>query len=228
MFRHAGIPASKPVGAGEAGASGGSVNPAVRVIGTQDFGLAWLATGWKHGRRMSMMFSRSCGVAAALAMVMLPAILQAADEGIEHITALTEKKGLPITLKGSESITTRASFKPPIEFTVVAKTDSTNIRIGYAATQVIFNWEVIPTELRVDGGPVGSVNKPGAGSIPTNKYVNLRFVVTPGKQSIFVDDQLRFEQEGDFSKVDNPISVRSMQSRVTVKSIRVKTPKETQ
>jgi hypothetical protein len=43
-------------------------------------------------------------------------------------------------------------FEAPVEFTIVAKTDSTN-RTGYAADQVMFNWELDPRQLRVDGGP---------------------------------------------------------------------------
>lgn len=170
-------------------------------------------------------FPRVCGVVAVLALSTFSSVLRAADEGVEQITALTEKKSTPVTLKGNESIATRASFKPPVDITFVVKTDSTNIRIGYAAKEVIFNWEDGPTELRVDGGPANGKHKAGAGGVPTNRYLNIRWVVTPQKQSIFVDDQLRYEHEGDYSKIDNPITVRAAHgSKVTVKSIKVKAP----
>ena len=68
-----------------------------------------------------------------------------------------------------------------------------------------------------------SRHKAGAGLIPTNKYVTIRWLVTPKKQSIFVDGQLRFEHSGDYSLIDNPLSVfPAAGSEVTVKSIKVK------
>ena len=141
---------------------------------------------------------------------------------MEHITALVEKgRGSPVKLQRTSSITTRATFRSPVQITIVAKTDSTNLRIGYAANQVIFNWEVDPQQLRVDGGPANGQHKAGAGKIPTNKYVTIRWVVLPTKQSIYVDDELRFEHNGDYSKIDNPVSVFSNKSNVTVRTIRV-------
>lgn len=160
------------------------------------------------------------------AFILAP-IIRAADDakkdGTEHITALVEKgRGSPVKLEGTESITTRATFKPPVQITIVAKTDSTNLRIGYAANQVIFNWEVDPQQLCIDGGPANGQHKAGAGKIPTNKYVTIKWVVTDSKQSIYVDDQLRFEHSGDYSKIDNPVSILSNNSKVTARTIRVK------
>ncbi len=142
---------------------------------------------------------------------------------VEQIGALVDHGGSPRKLKKSETATTKATFKPPVEIIIEAKTDSTNLRMSYAADQVIFNWENNRGELRVDGGPANGKHKPGAGLIPTKQYVTIRWVVTPKKQSIYVDDQLRYEHEGDYSKIDKPISVfPSHGSEVTVKSIRVK------
>ena len=56
-------------------------------------------------------------------------------------------------LTGGQHFNSRQAYRPPIEITVVAKTDSTNLRLGYAAEQIIFNWEMNPSQLRVDGGP---------------------------------------------------------------------------
>jgi hypothetical protein len=145
------------------------------------------------------------------------------DDGTEHITALVAKgRGSPVVLEKQDSITTRATFKPPVQITIVAKTDTTNLRMGYAANQVIFNWEVNKQEFRVDGGPAGGKHKMGAGVVPTNKYVTIKWIVTPKKQSIYVDDQLRYEHEGDYSRIDNPVSVFCNKSKVTVRTIKVK------
>lgn len=158
-----------------------------------------------------------------LPLLMLPLGLLAADTPVEHITALAQpRSGVPIVLKGEESISTKASFKPPVEITIEAKTDSTDLRLAYAANQVIFNWRDLPNQLRVDGGPASGQHKAGAGQIPTNRYLTFKWVVTPKKQSIFVDGQLRFEHEGDYSGINNPVTVFCFQSRVSVKSIKVR------
>ena len=96
-------------------------------------------------------------------------------------------------------LSTPARFRPPVDITIVAKTSATNLRIGYAADQVIFNWEVNGDELRVDGGPANGQHRPGRGAIPRNQYVTIRWVVTPKSQAIYVNGQLRFRHNGDYS-----------------------------
>lgn len=126
-------------------------------------------------------------------------------------------------LQGSDRLSTPETFRPPVEITIVAKTDSRNLRISYAADQVIFNWEENEDELRVDGGPADGRHTGGAGRIPTGKYVTIQWNVTPQHQDIYVDGELRFEHCGDYSAVDKPITVfPALGSKVTVKSITVK------
>ena len=145
-------------------------------------------------------------------------------EFVEHISALTNgKTGIPLLLKKNDMITTKAAFKPPVEILVEAKTNSTNLRLSYAADQIIFNWEMARNELRIDGGPANKMHQKTGGLIPTNKYVLVRWVVTPNRQSIYVDGELRFEHRGDYSGIDKPVSVFSAKgSEVAVKSIKVK------
>lgn len=129
----------------------------------------------------------------------------------------------PTVLTGNERLSTPQSFRPPVEITVVAKTDSTNLRLAYAADQIIFNWEVNPFQLRVDGGPADGHHKMGEGRIPRGKYVTIKWVVTTTHQAIYVDGQLRFEHEGDYSNIDRPVTVFPANgSTVTVKSITAK------
>ena len=129
----------------------------------------------------------------------------------------------PTVLRGSERLSTPQSFRPPVEITVVAKTDSTNLRLAYAADQIIFNWEMDPSQLRVDGGPADGHHKMGAGRIPKGKYVTVRWVVTRTHQAIYVDGRLRFEHEGDYSGINRPVTVFPANgSIVSVKSIKVK------
>lgn len=126
-------------------------------------------------------------------------------------------------LKGTDRLETPQSYRPPVEITVIAKTDSSNLRMAYAADQIIFNWEENPWQLRVDGGPANGQHKNGAGHIPRGKYVTVKWIVTTTHQAIYVDDQLRFENAADYSGINRPVSVfPAMGSTVTVKSIKVR------
>jgi hypothetical protein len=126
-------------------------------------------------------------------------------------------------LKGDEHFNSRQAYRPPIEITVVAKTDSTNLRLAYAANQIIFNWEINPYQLRVDGGPANGLHKDDAGHIPKNKYVTVQWVVTTTHQSIYVDGQLRYRHDGDYSQIDRQVSVFPANgSTVTIKSVTIK------
>jgi hypothetical protein len=166
-----------------------------------------------------------------IALVTLLVVLSAGGPGLmaddkakagKSISLVVAEKEDPILLKDTDSIATVASFKPPVEITVVAKTDSHNIRLSYAANQVIFNWEMNEKQLRVDGGPANGKHKVGAGTIPTDKFVTIVWRVTPKKQSIFVDNELRFEHEGDYSELNRPVRIFTHKAKISVKSMEVK------
>jgi hypothetical protein len=127
-----------------------------------------------------------------------------------------------IELTSKDCLTTPGTFQPPVEISIVAKTDSHDLRMAYAADQVIFNWGDNQEELRVDGGPADGKHKPGAGKIPANQFVAIRWVVTAKKQSIYVDNALRYEHQGDYSQINRAVSVFPVDSKVTVKSIQVR------
>src|SRR5262249_237311 len=95
-------------------------------------------------------------------------------------------------------------------------------RMAYAANQVIFNWEVNPNELRVDGGPANGLHQAGVGHIPANKYVTIKWLVSNTNQAIYVDGQLRFKHAGDYSQINRRVSVFPANGcTVTVKSLTV-------
>ena len=128
-----------------------------------------------------------------------------------------------ISLEGDCVAMSSMGYRPPIEITVVAKTDSTNLRLAYAADQIIFNWEINPSQLRVDGGPADGLHKDGAGQIPKGKYVTIKWVVTTTHQSIYVNGQLRYRHDGDYSQIVRRVSVFPANgSTVTVRSMTVK------
>jgi hypothetical protein len=130
-----------------------------------------------------------------------------------------------IVLKGDQRITTVEAFTPSVTFTIVAQTDSTNIRIAYAADQIIFNWEVNPDQMRIDGGPANGRHTNGAGRIPINQWVTIELRVLPTSMRILVDGKQRFATSADFSRVNQSLSVFAANgSTVKVKSIKVMTP----
>ena len=134
---------------------------------------------------------------------------------------LTSTNG--IVLEGADKLTSPDTFRPPVEITIVAKTDSTNLRIAYAADQVVFNWEAEIDQLQVNGGPADSQHIKGVGQIPKDKFVTIRWLVTPKHQAVYVDDQLRFVHCGNYADIRRPVSVfPSGGSVVTVKSIAVR------
>jgi hypothetical protein len=128
----------------------------------------------------------------------------------------------PIRIEKNEVLITKDSFKPPIEITIIAETEATDLRISYTADQVIFNWEDNKSQLRVDGGPADGKHKMNEGLIPVGKYVTIRWDVTPTQESIYVDDDLRFQNSGDYSKIDKPISVFGLNSILKVMSLTTK------
>jgi len=145
--------------------------------------------------------------------VLVPAIVLVVANGIFN------KR---IVLTGNQRLESPQALRPPVEITLVAKTDSTNLRIGYAADQVIFNWELDRNQLRVDGGPANGLHQRDKGSIPVNKYVTVKWLVSNTNQSIYVDGQLRFQHEGDYSEINRRAVVfPAAGSTVTVKSFKV-------
>jgi hypothetical protein len=132
--------------------------------------------------------------------------------------ALTEE----VVLKGSDRFDTNRKYRPPVEITLVAKTDSTNLRLAYAATQIIFNWEQDQSQLRVNGGPADGLHKAGAGLIPAGDYVNIKWIVTEQYQEIYVNGESRYRHEGDYSQINRFVSVfPALGSTVTLKGLQV-------
>jgi hypothetical protein len=127
-----------------------------------------------------------------------------------------------VVLKGSDRFDTNRKYRPPVEITVVAKTDSTNLRLAYAANQIIFNWEQDQSQFRVNGGPADGLHKAGAGLIPAGEYVNIKWIVTEQYQEIYVNGESRYRHEGDYSQIDRFVSVFPANgSTVTLKDLQV-------
>ena len=127
-----------------------------------------------------------------------------------------------VLLKEGDRIKTTENFTPPVVFRIVAQTEKTNIRIAYAADQIIFNWEVNPTELRVHGGPANERHKAGAGQVPIKTWVAIDLLVRPRLMAISVDGKLRHEIQADFSQINDPLQIFTFNSTIKIKSVRVR------
>lgn len=127
-------------------------------------------------------------------------------------------------------VLTKDSFKPPLEIEYVCMTEKNNIRLGYACTEIIFNWEWRPGELAINGGPAhGMPTRKGAGQVPVGQFLTIRQVVLPNEMSVFVDGQQRASWKANFSGIEEPIEVFRADSDLVIKTIRVKRlPKEGQ
>lgn len=130
-----------------------------------------------------------------------------------------------LVLKEAEWIRTPDNFKPPVTFRVTAQTNSTNIRIGYAADEIIFNWEVNPDELCVSGGPAHGRNRQGAGRVAVDTWLDIDLQVLPDSMVILVDGVERYRTQADFSRINRPLSIfQGAQSTIKVRSVKVHDP----
>jgi clan AA aspartic protease (TIGR02281 family) len=132
------------------------------------------------------------------------------------------KRNGAIVLQTGERIMTAKPYAPPVTFTIVAQTDSTNIRFGYAADHIIFNWELDPTHFRIDGGPAGGRHEPGAGKVPTRQWVEFELTVLPDEMIIRADGAERYRTRADFSQVKQPLAIFTERGgTIMVKSVKV-------
>jgi uncharacterized protein YecT (DUF1311 family) len=170
-----------------------------------------------------MVHSKCLLLGAVLFLIAMPMAMAQSDRA--NCASITSAQGIVLTSHTGwgQPLSTTCSFRPPVEITVVAKTDSTNLRLTYAADQIIFNWELDRTQLRVDGGPANGKHRSGVGGIPVNQYVTVRWVVTASRQMVYVNNELRFEDQGDYSTIDRPVSVFAAEgSTLTVRSVVVR------
>ena len=129
-----------------------------------------------------------------------------------------------IVLHEGDRISTDTAYVAPVKFKIVAMTDSTDIRIGYAADQIIFSWHDDPDQLRIDGGPADGRYMKGVGRVPTKRWVEIELLVLPGSLRVAVDGKERYQTEADFSHVNEPLSIfQGAGSVIKVKSVTVET-----
>lgn len=86
----------------------------------------------------------------------------------------------------------------PLVMDLVAKTDSTNIRLKCGKGQVILNWECNMEEMHVHdpilGNPYGVAGK---GLVPVNEFVHIRWIIDDAFMLILVNGEVRLFSENE-------------------------------
>ncbi|HBL84784.1 MAG: hypothetical protein A2Y17_01660 [Clostridiales bacterium GWF2_38_85] len=114
-------------------------------------------------------------------------------------------------------IESEKEYSLPLKIKATAMTDSTNIRLFFNRGEVIFNWECNPCELRVhdiiSGNAYGFEN---TGSVATNEFVDIIWIIGKDKTEIYVNDELRLISS-DFEYISELKKFPSLKIRSTVK-----------
>ncbi len=130
-----------------------------------------------------------------------------------------------VVLSRGGKIATPDVFQPPVTFQLTVMTDEKDFRLGYAADEIIFNWEYNHDELRVGGGPASGQHKGGAGRLPMGQWVDIEFTVNLDEMIISIDGVERYKVKADFSKIDESLKLTAVNGDVKIKSVgRVQSP----
>jgi hypothetical protein len=118
---------------------------------------------------------------------------------------------------------TRQTFRPPFTIKIVAKTDSTNLRLYWHVGEIIFNWECSVRRLKVHDPATGQWwDAEGEGFLEVNQWHEIEWEILHGSMRVLVDGRLRFEQTGDWGRFDAPVAIGPcFGSTVTVRSFTV-------
>lgn len=119
---------------------------------------------------------------------------------------------------------TRSKFSPPFKATVVAKTDSTNIRLLYGDKgRVIFNWELNRSELRLRDPATGQkLGVKNQGEVPINEWVTIELIYREDSMTIFVNGKERHQLATAIKDIDAELGIGpAFKSVVNVKSFSV-------
>jgi hypothetical protein len=115
---------------------------------------------------------------------------------------------LPGPKKGDHMrLVTKEAFAVPVRIHAVAMTESTNLRLYFAGSRLIFNWEVNPRELRFHWPPASGVPVPGAGGIPTRQWVDIVWDFTPYRATIAVNGKVRVLVPGSFAGLRGQVGI---------------------
>ena len=134
-----------------------------------------------------------------------------------------------VQLGSFTALPSRQKFPGGFEVTVVARTESENIRLrAQRGSLVIFNWEVNPRELRVhrpdgnEGYATGSVATARVTPLKPNTWYTLKWRVTETGAQVSVDGKVVFEEARAYDlNAPAPVSVQAEKSTIDVKEFHV-------
>ncbi|HEX4132145.1 MAG TPA: protein kinase, partial [Pirellulales bacterium] len=131
-------------------------------------------------------------------------------------------------ITGDACVSSRQSFSGPLDITLLARTDSQNIRLyAHGKSVVIWNWEKKLNELRIHR-PDGTIVASQVKALQPNTWYRLRWVIQPDGSSVYVDDKLVFRDSGPYDvSISSPVKVSSHEKAVVeLKSFVVSAAKE--
>ena len=136
----------------------------------------------------------------------------------ELIGPHTTIKDNTLVVSNKEYLTSKSSYRPPVQIDVVAKTDSNDLRVEYAAGKIVFSWGGNKDQLFICDGLLGTKYIDGQGFVEPNKFVRVTLIVTNDTAIIAVDGKVRYTTKADFSAVNEPVKISTyFRSTVTVK-----------
>jgi hypothetical protein len=118
---------------------------------------------------------------------------------------------------------TPRTWRAPFTLHLVAKTDSTNLRLYWHLGEIILNWECSIPELRVHDPATGDQwGIQGQGFITPGEWHNIEWQVTLDSMRLTVDGRQRFASEGQYGRIEAPLAIGPcFGSTVTVKDLAV-------
>ncbi|WP_409346151.1 sigma-70 family RNA polymerase sigma factor [Paenibacillus sp. MBLB4367] len=139
--------------------------------------------------------------------------------------------GLHIMLKSNGGYAiTPDKYKVPLRIMLVAKTDSTNLRIRFALSEIIFNWDYRPDEFQWVDPATGRLTRiPKQGRIPINEFVKMEWLIENNYSSVSVNGVERYRTNGCYGHLAGQIGIGAAHgSRVTVQSFTVEGQQSTE
>lgn len=152
----------------------------------------------------------------------LPPLLPFFGCVIERTSEGIQLRGAGRNHMNASAITDRC-YRAPFTLRVVAKTDSTNLRLYWHLGEVIFNWECSVRQLRVHDPATGEQwGLEDQGFISIGEWHEFTWEVRPDSMRVVVDGRQRFAGEGLYGGIDAPLAIGPcFGSTVTVREFAV-------
>ena len=124
------------------------------------------------------------------------------------IGTLVPHQGCVITRTGDGIEIAGSAMNWVMSAAVVGKTDSTNLRMHWHRGELIFNWECSVRELRVhDPATAEQHALPNKGFLAPDEWHEILWEIRLNRMRVVVDGEVRFETEGDYSRIESAPSV---------------------